>query len=62
MTKQCNVCGDKFDEEFISDYESDKDAINVCEYCTDNNKYDPKKEMNYIVIDGVKYYDRSYRL
>jgi len=62
---QCDCCGETHDEEYTSDYESlepERKILMVCMYCQDNNTYDEERNMNYINVEGIRYYDKSYTM
>lgn len=64
--KTCQMCFEKFDSQFVSQFETldnEKETLQICQYCEEEySEYDDKKDMVYIEsISKLKFYP-SYLL
>lgn len=63
--RKCEICGELFDEQFITQYERIEDkgnnylkhnVIHVCIDC-DHPEWDEETGDYYVIIDGVKWFN-----
>lgn len=60
MRKQCDICGESSDEEYLYTYETltpKKDIINVCEFnCDKESDFDEELKMKFFSFENGKFY------